>query len=146
MQHTKETITVQTTVRVPLQKVWEVWTTPSDIRQWNNPSADWCNQRVELELKDGGAFLFRMKAKDGSQGFDYCGKYDKIKTNELIELTTSDGRKTINTFAANGHDTIITETFEPEEQTPVDLQKDFCASILKSFKEYAEGKLMNESR
>lgn len=81
-----------------------------------------------------------MQAKDGSEGFDYCGKYDKVKTNELIELTTSDGRKAINTFTSGGDETIITETFEVETTTPIEVQRDFCQKVLNSFKAYAEAR------
>jgi hypothetical protein len=41
----------------------------------------------------------------------------------------------------NGHKTIITETFDAESKTPIDLQKDFCQSVLNSFKKYAESKM-----
>ncbi len=131
-------ITVKTTVKATVEKVWKLWTTPEDIKQWNNPSDDWHNVLVEVDLKDGGTFLFRMQSKDGSEGFDYCGKYDKIKAHEVIELTTSDGRKAINTFTSNGDETIITETFELETKTPFDVQRDFCQKVLNSFRRYAE--------
>lgn len=34
----KETITVQNTVDAPIEKVWEYWTKPEHITQWNNAS------------------------------------------------------------------------------------------------------------
>ena len=33
-------ITVKTTVKATVEKVWKLWTTPEDIKQWNNPSDD----------------------------------------------------------------------------------------------------------
>ena len=141
MSNIEPTITVNTTVKATVENVWKLWTTPADIMQWNNPSDDWRNVLVEVDLKDEGRFLFRMQAKDGSEGFDYCGKYDKVKTNELIELTTSDGRKAINTFIPHGDETIVTETFEVETQTPIDIQRDFCQNVLNNFKKYAEYKI-----
>lgn len=141
MINIERTITVETTVKASVERVWEFWTTPSHIMQWNNPSNDWHNLLVEVDLKDEGKFLFRMQAKDGSEGFDYCGKYDKVKTNELIELTTSDGRKTITTFTPNGNGTIVTESFEAETQTPINIQRDFCQKVLNNFKKYTEDKI-----
>lgn len=141
MTNTEPAITVETTVKATVENVWKLWTTPDDIVRWNNPSEDWHNLLVEVDLKDEGRFLFRMQAKDGSEGFDYCGKYDKVKTNELIELTTSDGRKTINTFTSNGNETIITETFEAETKTAIEIQRDFCQKVLNNFREYAENKI-----
>ena len=138
MNDSTQSITVQTTVQATIEEVWKLWTTPADIMQWNNPSDDWHNLLVEVDLRDEGAFLFRMQSKDGRDGFDYEGKYDKVITNERIELTTSDGRKTTNTFISKGNETIVTETFEVETKTPVDIQRDFCQSVLNSFKKYAE--------
>lgn len=141
MNNIKPTITVETRVKATVEDVWKFWTSPSDIKQWNNPSDDWHNLLVEVDLKDEGNFLFRMQSKDGREGFDYCGRYDRVKTHELIELTTSDGRKTINTFIPNGDETVISETFEVETKTPVNIQKDFCQNVLNNFKRYAEDKV-----
>jgi uncharacterized protein YndB with AHSA1/START domain len=134
----KDVITVSVIVNATVDKVWNYWTTPQHIMQWNNPSDDWHNLSVEVDLREGGAFLFKMEAKDGSNGFDYCGKYDKVKTNEIIELTTADGRKTINTFTAKENETLITETFEAEQKTPLAIQREFCLGVLNNFKRYVE--------
>lgn len=141
MDDLKPMITVETTVKATIEEVWELWTTPSHILQWNNPSNEWHNLSVEVDLKDEGLFLYRMRSKDGSEGFDYSGKYDKVKTYELIEHTTSDGRKAINQFIADGDKTIVIETFEVEEKTPIEVQRDFCQKVLNSFKQYAESKI-----
>ena len=34
-------ITEETTVNVPVEKVWEYWTEPEHIKKWNNASDDW---------------------------------------------------------------------------------------------------------
>jgi uncharacterized protein YndB with AHSA1/START domain len=141
MIKTQPPITVEIIVKAPVAKVWKMWTTPADIMKWNNASDAWQNLLVQVDLQDEGRFLFRMQTKDGSEGFDYCGKYDKVKTNELIELTTVDGRKTINRFTSNGSETMITETFEVEAKTPVHIQRDFCQNVLNNFKRYAESEL-----
>jgi|GEM_PF-105092 len=131
-------ITVETVINLTAERVWKLWTTPEDIIQWNNPSADWQTLGVDNDLKIGGKFLFKMKAKDGSDGFDFGGKYDKVITNELIEYTLDDGRKTVVEFISNGNATILRETFDPEAKTPVDIQRDFCQSVLNNFKRYVE--------
>jgi len=140
MEDLTNKITVEVTVNEIIEKIWKLWTTPADISQWNNSSDDWHSTRVENDLKDGGHFLFRMETKDGKVGFDHCGKYDKILVNQLIEYTVSDGRKSIISFKPVGNNTTIIETFEPEKETTIELQRDFCHSILKNFKKYAENK------
>jgi uncharacterized protein YndB with AHSA1/START domain len=94
----KTSLTAQTEINAPIEKVWELWTTPKHIMQWNNISGDWHNTKVENDLQAGGKFLFAMALKDGSFNFDFCGTYDEIKTNELVTYTLDDGRKTTITF------------------------------------------------
>jgi uncharacterized protein YndB with AHSA1/START domain len=131
-------ITVETTINAPIEKVWKCWTTPEDIMQWNVPFDDWQTLLVENDFKEDGKFLYRMAAKDASAGFDFTGKYDKVITNKLIESTLNDGRKVINVFAENNNSTTLTETFDPETQTPLDVQKEFCQTVLDTFKKYTE--------
>jgi uncharacterized protein YndB with AHSA1/START domain len=138
MENTLPMITVETIINASIENVWKRWTTPEDIMKWNNPFDDWHTPRVDNDLKDGGIFLFRMEKKDGSEGFDFGGSYDKVITNELIEYTLADGRRTINWFIANGNETTIIETFDPEAKTPIDVQRDFCQNVLINFKKYAE--------
>ncbi len=111
---TQNTITIETTVKAPVEKVWKTWTSPEDIIKWNNASDDWHTTKSENDLRAGGKFLARMEAKDGSAGFDFGGIYDEVKTNELIEYTIGDGRKVKVIFSANGDQTKVTETFETE--------------------------------
>lgn len=131
-------ITVQTTVHATPEQCWNIWTTPADIIQFNNPFHDWHTARAIINLTAGGSFFYRMEAKDGSTGFDFAGKYDTVIPNELIGYTGADGRKALNTFESNGGDTTVTETFEPDPGTPLELQREFCQTILNNFKKYVE--------
>ena len=133
-------ITAEIIIHAPIEKVWKLWTTDADIMQWNNPSDEWHSPNVEIDLKEGGRFLFRMETKNGSVGFDHTGRYDKIIHHQLIEYTVDDGRKSIIVFTTDHHSTTVTETFEPEPQTPVEMQKEFCQSVLNNFKKYVENK------
>ncbi len=134
----KITITVAVTINAPIEKVWDSWTAPEHIIQWNNASDDWHTPSATNDLRVGGAFLSRMEAKDGSFGFDFGGIYDAIKTNELIAYTIGDGRKVNISFTRNGNTTTITETFEAETTHSIEMQQSGWQSILESFKKYTE--------
>ncbi len=56
-------ITVETTVNAPLPLVWQAWTTPDDIKQWNAASDDWHTTSSKVDLRVGGTFSSRMEAK-----------------------------------------------------------------------------------
>ena len=132
------TLTVETTVKAPVERVWKNWTTPQDITKWNHASDDWHSPHGENDLRPGGRFSFRMEAKDGSFGFDFGGVYDKVKTNELIEYTLGDGRKVSVKFTARGNETHISETFEAEETHSIEMQQGGWQAILNNFKSYTE--------
>lgn len=133
-------ITVEVTINVPVGPAWKMWTTPRDIMQWNIPFPGWHIPKAENNLKQGRDFFYRMETKDGKEGFDFSGKYDKVALLELIESTLTDGRKSIVKFITRNNQTILLESFEPENKTPLHIQKEFCQAVLNSFKEYAESK------
>lgn len=134
----KTTITVAATVKAPIQKVWEFWTSPEHITKWNNASNDWHTPSATNNLKTGGKFSYRMEAKDGSFGFDFDGEYTEVKTNELIEYIIADGRKVQIVFETNDAETIVTETFEAEEVHPLEMQQDGWQAIINNFKRHVE--------
>ena len=134
----KITITVEALINAPIEKVWINWTLPEYITQWNNASDDWHTTSAINDLQVGGKFSARMEAKDGSFGFDFWGIYDEVKTNELISYTLGDGRKVSISFNSDGNTTKVTETFEAEEENPVEMQRGGWQAILDNFKKYTE--------
>lgn len=134
----KKTVTVETVVRVPVEKAWMFWTTPDHIIQWNNASDDWHTPRAENDLRKGGRFLSRMEAKDGSVGFDFNGIYDEIITHQEISYTMEDGRKVNIRFVPEGNGTKVIETFEAENTHSVEMQRAGWQAILDNYKNHAE--------
>ena len=131
-------ITVENTVHAPIEKVWELWTSPAHITKWTHASDDWHTPFAENDLRVGGKFSSRMEARDGSFGFDFGGVYDAVKEHELIEYTLGDGRKVVIHFAGQGNETRVVETFDAEGTNSVDMQKGGWQAILDNFKKYAE--------
>lgn len=135
MQHP---ITVETYVHAPIEKVWGDFTNPSMVKKWNAASDDWHTVRAENDLRTGGAFLYRMEAKDGSAGFDFTGVYDAIIMHERIAYTMEDGRKVEVTFTSDESGVRITETFDPEKENPIDMQRAGWQAIMDNFKRFTE--------
>ena len=134
----KTRITVAATVNAAVKKVWELWSEPGHIKQWNNASPDWHTPKAENDLREGGKFSCRMEAKDGSFGFDFWGTYTEVRPLEYIAYTMGDGRKVEISFMQEEDATKITETFEAEEENSVELQQSGWQSIMDNFKKYAE--------
>ncbi len=133
-------ITITTLVAKPLDQVWDTWTDPAHITQWNAASDDWHCPEATNDLRTGGRFSSTMAARDGSFRFDFAGVYDEVRPQALIAYTMEDGRTCRVHFATEGGATRVTETFDPESQNPVDMQRAGWQAILDRFKAYAEAR------
>jgi uncharacterized protein YndB with AHSA1/START domain len=135
---TKNAITIETTVKAPIEKVWKYWTSPEHITKWCQASDDWHAPYAENDLRVNGNFKTTMAAKDGSMSFDFGGTYSNVKTNSLIEYTMGDGRKVKVNFTEKGGETRVVETFDPESSNPVEMQKNGWQAILDNFRKHTE--------
>ncbi len=137
----RNTISVETTVNAPLDKVWLMWNDPAHITQWNAASPDWHTPRAENNLKRGGRFTARMEAKDGSFGFDFGGTYDEVLPGRHIAYTMDDGRQVQINFStdAEAGTTTVAESFEAEGTHSQQQQQSGWQAILDNFKRYVEG-------
>lgn len=131
-------ITIEAIVKAPVEKVWAYWSEPRHITQWTFASSDWHAPYAENDLRTQGKFKTTMAAKDGSASFDFEGIYSNVQPNEVIEYGLADGRKVKIQFTTQGNDTKVTETFDPESENPVDMQRDGWQAILDNFKKYTE--------
>lgn len=116
-------ITVETFVKSTARKAWDAWNTPSDIKRWNTAQDDWYTSRGTVDLREGGKFLARMEAKDGSQGFDFEGTYTRIVPHWLIEYRLNDGREVRVEFIEDGKGVSVRETFDAETENTPELQE-----------------------
>ena len=134
----KTAITVQTTIKAPIAKVWQYWTEPEHIKSWCHATDDWQAPYAENNLQTGGKFVTTMAAKDGSMSFDFAGRYDTVNKHELIEYTLNDNRKVSIRFSGLDGETQVTETFEAEDTHPLEMQRSGWQAILDNFKNYTE--------
>ncbi|MBN8783709.1 MAG: polyketide cyclase [Sphingobacteriales bacterium SCN 48-20] len=134
----QQSITIETTVNAPVEKVWEIWNKPEHIIQWNSASPDWHTPSAENDLRVGGQLKSRMEARDGSMGFDFAGTYTEVKENEKLAYTLGDGRNVEIIFTAVEGGTHVKETFDAENQNSLEMQRMGWQAILDSFRAYAE--------
>jgi len=136
----KETITVQTVIIAPVARVWECWNKPEYITGWAFASNNWEAPVAENDLRVGGKFKTVMAAKDKSTGFDFTGTYTAVKENGLIEYDMDDGRYVKVEFEDTPNGVKVTETFEPENKYPLEMQHSGWQAILNNFKKYVESR------
>jgi uncharacterized protein YndB with AHSA1/START domain len=133
-------ITVETVVDAELDKVWDAWNDPEDIKRWNSAQEDWHTTRSTVDLREGGRFMSRMEAKDGSVGFDFEGTYTRIVPKKTIEYRMSDGREVAVEFVEQSGGVLVKETFDAETENTPDLQRQGWQAILDNFGRHVEAK------
>jgi uncharacterized protein YndB with AHSA1/START domain len=133
-----EQVEGQSIIKAPLNQVWECWTLPEHIVNWNFASPDWHCPKAENNLHVGGEFHYVMEAKDGSFNFDFWGTYITIEERKHLEIRIGDGRSMSVAFESLENETLIKERFDPETINAVELQKTGWQMILNNFKAYVE--------
>jgi uncharacterized protein YndB with AHSA1/START domain len=132
-------ITIEANVNAPIDAVWQAYTTPDDIKQWNAASDDWHTTAATVDLREGGAFSSRMEAKNGSMGFDFAGTYTKIIEHKLIEYSFGDRAAKVE-FAPGPDGVEVRVTFDGETTHSVEQQRAGWQAILDNFARHVEAK------
>ncbi len=140
LTHVVMKITVETLVRADIDSVWKAWNDPADIVRWNAASDDWHTTRSLVDLREGGRFLSRMEARDGSAGFDFEGTYTHIAPRSLIEYRMDDGRDVRVEFLDSGEFVRVKTTFDAETENSPELQRAGWQAISDNFARYTAGK------
>ncbi|MFA7285107.1 MAG: SRPBCC domain-containing protein [Candidatus Absconditabacterales bacterium] len=147
-------ITVTTIIDKPIADVRNAWTQPEHITQWNFASDDWCCPTATNDVTEGGVFVWRMEAKDGSFGFDFTGQYDVVEPMSKLAYTMGEfkdyfvpaGRKAQVLFEKIGdNQTQVTEVFDAEEVHSLEMQQAGRQAILDNFKKHVEGQVISNA-
>jgi uncharacterized protein YndB with AHSA1/START domain len=130
-------ITVETHVKAPISKVWNAYTTPDDIKQWNTASPDWHTTAAAVDLRVGGKFSSRMEAKDGSFGFDFAGEYTKVVVPTLLEYSFGERAGKVE-FKEGPAGVTVAVTFDSEASHSEEQQRMGWQAILDNFARHVE--------
>ena len=104
---------VHTIVDADINIVWDYWTLPQHIVNWNFASENWLCPTAENDLRVGGKFNYRMASLDGDEGFDFEGIYDEVVKHHRISFTLADKR----------HVDVMFESVEEKTEMPKPVQK-----------------------
>ncbi|QYJ76748.1 MULTISPECIES: SRPBCC family protein [Shewanella] len=130
--------TVQTLIDAPIAVVWQAWTTPSHICQWNFADDSWCCPAAEIDLREGGSFSYRMQARDGSMGFDFGGTFTHLIPGSALGYVMEDGREVQVTLRQTPEGVLLEETFDNEDQHTAEQQRQGWQAILNNFRHHVD--------
>lgn len=138
MENFNEVITISEFVRKPVEEVWEYFTNPLHIINWNFATDNWYCPHAENELKANGKFSYTMSSKDGKISFNFSGTFKEIIYLKYISYYLDDGRFVEISFDQAPQGVLIKQTFEAEKVYPIELQKNGWQAIFKNFRIYVE--------
>ena len=72
-------------IDVPVDLVWQAWTTPESIKHWFVPKP-WTVTECEIDLRPGGIFSTTMRSPDGKE-FPNTGSYLEVIPNRRLAFT-----------------------------------------------------------
>ncbi|MBL8646332.1 MAG: SRPBCC family protein [Sphingosinicella sp.] len=72
-------------IDVPVELVWEAWTTPDSIKEWFCPKP-WSVSSCEIDLRPGGKFNTVMRSPE-EQEFPNSGCYLEVVPNQRLVFT-----------------------------------------------------------
>jgi len=81
----------------PIERVWDAWTVPEDLREWWGPTGFTC-PRAEVDLREGGRIFVTMRAPDEWGGFENHGTWNIISLDPprlmryIYRFADADGR------------------------------------------------------
>ncbi len=86
----KQDLVITRVFDIPVEWVWKGWTDPKLVPLWWGP-AHYTSSRCEIDLREGGKYVFCMRAPQEQGGQDYysTGVYTKIVPFERLEFTQS---------------------------------------------------------
>lgn len=88
--------------------------------------------------------MTRMQAKGTTNGFDFNGIYTNVVEHETVEYdmekapNENESRHVKTVFSKTPEGVHIIQTFDPETENPVEMQKEGWQAILNNFKKYTE--------
>jgi uncharacterized protein YndB with AHSA1/START domain len=94
----KQDLVITRVFDIPVELVWKAWTDPKLVMQWWGP-ANYISPLCEIDFREGGQYLFCMRAPKEQGGQDYysAGVYEKIVPMERLEFTQTLADKDGNT-------------------------------------------------
>ena len=135
----KETsIIVEALIQCSATEAWHYYVSPEHIIHWNFASPEWHCPKADNALEEGGELNYVMAARDGSMSFEFKGIFNSIEEPLKLDYTLGDGRKVKVNLQPTDQGTRFVQSFEPEQENSLDLQRDGWQAILNNFKEYVE--------
>ena len=77
-------------IKAPVEKVYQAWTDPAQLRLWFSPNVRWKKPIVESDPKPGGKHSIKMRHSDGDE-MQINSRYVEVIPNSRISFSWHSG-------------------------------------------------------
>ena len=138
------TITISCVIKAPVNTTFESYLSPVDNLRWNTAGEGWTTNYAKIDPIKGGEFHIGYKSPDEKNDFDLGGTYlEIIENNSIISLLGEDRKIEVNFEIKTENEienTLLTITFDVEDENSIEPQKQGWSKILDNFKNFVERK------
>jgi uncharacterized protein YndB with AHSA1/START domain len=78
-------VTIERMFDAPVEKVWQLWSTPEGIMKWWGP-AIFTSPECKMDFREGGSYVFCMQDASGNKSYS-GGTYKEIEPMQKIVST-----------------------------------------------------------
>lgn len=133
-------VTFSQTISATPERTYDALLSPDDLMQWHRASEDWTTPHASTDPQVGGRFSIGFGDPTGEHTFDFTGAYTELNRPHRIAYTIDDGRKVEIDFADAGDGkTLVTWSFEPENEFPPEMQREGWSAQLANLETYLSG-------
>lgn len=134
-------IKIEKEINANIERVFEAFINPKDLVNWYRASDDWSTPYAEVDPVVGGIYKIRFEDPTGEHSFDYIGEFTDFTKPNLIEYKLGDERSVrIELEELSINKTLITESFDAENENGLEMQKQGWTMILNNLEKYLDSK------
>lgn len=94
---------------VPVERLYQAWTTEEDLKQWWHPMDNRLKQ-VTNDLKPSGEVIYTFESKEGNEVFTIKGNYKEVEKGKKLVYTWN---WKLPTPSIHDNNFLLTVIFEP---------------------------------
>ena len=79
-------ITIETTINAPAEKVWKAWTDPSTILKWFGSDPNGQGVKAEMDVRPGGSYEISFRDSDNTE-HTCSGIYKEVYMGHKLSFT-----------------------------------------------------------
>lgn len=135
----RDSITIERTLNAPIDRVFDAFTTPEDLREWHHAGGGWQTPYAEVDARVGGKQKIAYANPQGKVEFEIESEFTIVDKPNKLEYIFGDRTITIDFEEADGK-TKLTLEIDIENKNDKELQLKGWSEHVDNLQNYMEDK------